>query len=284
MKIQAPAKINPFLKITGTRPDGYHDLELVFLPVTLSDSLRAEQNQAGRLRLTCADPSVPIESNLITKAYDLIKADHPELGGLDVELEKQIPSGAGMGGGSADAAAFLKLLQPLMGLELPREQLFSYGARLGADVPAMLFGKPSLGRGIGEVLTPVSSRLKADLLIVSPGFFCSTKEMYGRFDGREDLVQPESAAPITDAMEKGDLQAFCGALFNVFEQLLNADQRKTVEQIKDRLMDLGACGALMTGSGSCVIGYFKEGTCGAELEGRAHGLLQGLKIFREKLL
>gem|GEM_PF-6276146 len=108
--------------------------------------------------------------------------------------------------------------------------------------------------------------------------------MYGRFDGREDLIQPESAALITDAMEKGDLQAFCGALFNVFEQLLNADQRKTVEQIKDRLMDLGACGALMTGSGSCVIGYFKDGTCGAELEGRTRGLLQDLKIFRAKLL
>ena len=258
MIIRAYAKINPFLKITGTRPDGYHDLNLVFLPVTLCDTLSATKNESGELRLSCTDLSIPIDdNNLITKAWQLVRSDFPDLPGMSIELEKQIPSGAGMGGGSADAAAFLKLLEPVCGLSLSREQLFSYARRLGADVPALLLGQPSAGKGIGELLTPLESRLKAELLIVSPGFFCSTKEMYGRFDGRKDLVQPENGWRVERAMREGDLPGFCAGLFNVFEQLLDPEQRNSVEQIKKELLDAGARGALMTGSGSCIFGVFE---------------------------
>ena len=283
MKVLAPAKINPFLKITGTRPDGYHDLELVFLPITLCDTLYAEPNDLGTLRLTCSDPLVPIESNLITKAYDMVKADHPELGGLDVRLTKIIPSGAGLGGGSADAAVFLKLLEILCSLELSREQLFSYAERLGADVPALLLAEPSLGRGIGEVLTPLECRVKAHLLIVSPGFACSTKEMYGRFDGRTDLQQPENAGALIKAMEEGDLESLCGSLFNVFEQLLDPAQREKVEDLKAEMLRLGARGALMTGSGSCVFGLFEreeERDLAAEVLSRTYGVWRASLLDR----
>ena len=257
MTVQAFAKINPFLKITGTRPDGYHDLDIVFLPVTLCDTLTAEVNDSGDLRLFCSDLSVPIEENLITKAYRMVKADHPELCGMDIELIKNIPSGAGLGGGSADAAACLRLLNSLGSLDLGREELMAYAAGLGADVPALLLGTPSHGAGIGEILTPVESQLDAELLIVSPGFFCSTKEMYQRFDGRSDLLQPDSADEVCRVLEKGDLQGLCRHLFNVFEQLLDSEKRERISLIKRELNENGAAGALMTGSGSCVFGLFE---------------------------
>ena len=257
MTVQAFAKINPFLKITGTRPDGYHDLDIVFLPVTLCDTLTAEVNDSGDLHLFCSDPSVPIEENLITKAYRMVKADHPELCGMDIELIKNIPSGAGLGGGSADAAACLRLLNSLGSLDLGREELMAYAAGLGADVPALLLGTPSHGAGIGEILTPVESQLDAELLIVSPGFFCSTKEMYQRFDGRSDLLQPDSADEVCRVLEKGDLQGLCRHLFNVFEQLLDSEKRERISLIKRELNENGAAGALMTGSGSCVFGLFE---------------------------
>ncbi len=259
MIVKAHAKINPFLKITGVRSDGYHDLDLIFLPITLCDTLEAERNESGELKLTCSDPAVPIEENLITKAYHMVRADHPDLCGLNIKLTKRIPSGAGLGGGSADAAAFLDLLAPLCGLDLKRDELFSYAGRLGADVPALLLGTPSRGAGIGERLTPLTCNLSAELLIVSPGFFCSTKEMYGRFDDRTDLVQPEGAEAVCSALEQGDFKALCSGLFNVFEQLLSEKQRQSIGQIKQKMRDLGAAGALMTGSGSCVAGLFETG-------------------------
>ena len=280
MIIQAFAKINPFLKITGTRQDGYHDLELIFLPISLCDILSAERNDADQLRLTCDDPSIPIENNLITKAYRMIKADHPGLCGLDISLTKHIPSGAGLGGGSADAAAFLKLLSPLCGLRLSGRQLLSYAARLGADVPALFMGEPSLGRGIGELLTLLESRLSAHLLIVSPGFSCSTKEMYSRFDGRTDLLQPEHSDVMCKALEEGDLETFCSGLFNVFEQLLEPEKKLEVDRLKAAMVARGAKAALMTGSGSCVFGVFETE---AQRDQAACSLEKDYRVYKASL-
>ena len=258
MKARACAKINPSLLITGRRPDGYHDLKLIFLPVDLADELTTEPNGDGVLRLTCSEPDIPIEDNLITKAWRLIRQDHPAVGGLDVFLKKNIPSGAGLGGGSADAAAFLKMINALYDLRLTSEQLAAYGLKLGADVPALLLGQASVGTGIGERLLPVPNALHAPVLIVKPPFSCSTKEMYARFDTAEGLTQPDETDAMTAALAAGDLIGVSRRLFNVFEQLLDPAQRAAVEGIKRELTANGAAGALLSGSGSCVFGLYPD--------------------------
>lgn len=256
MKILAHAKINPSLLITGKRSDGYHDLKLVFLMLELADELTAEPNGDGIFRLTCSEPSIPIEDNLITKAWQMVRADYPQVCGLDVSLVKKIPSGAGLGGGSADAAAFLTLLNRLFDLGLSAEGLAAYGVRLGADVPALLLGCASLGTGIGERLHPLQNSLRSPVLIVKPGFSCSTKDMYGRFDRTPGLVQSDNTAELVRALACGDLTGVCKNLFNVFEQLLDPPQAAVIGEIRRRLTGCGASGALMTGSGSCVFGLF----------------------------
>ena len=281
MKCSAFAKINPYLSITGRREDGYHDLRLIFLPITLHDELEAELSDEPGLWLTCSDRTIPPENNLITKAYDRLKRELPDLPGMRVRVEKRIPSGAGLGGGSADAAAFLKAALALSGRSLPADRLLSLAAGLGADVPAMLLCRPSLGLGIGDRLTELPSALSASVLVVRPDFACATGAMYAAYDTRNDLVQPDRSDRIADALARGSLPDLSRDLFNVFEQLLPPDQAKKAEEIKVRLAELGAAGALLTGSGSCVFGLFEKRET---MEAAAAGLRDRYEAFPAELL
>lgn len=254
LTLAAYAKVNLVLNVTGQRPDGYHELETIFQRVDLHDRLTLTKSHRDGIRLRCDLPGVPPEANIVWKAYHRLKELAPALGGLDVVLEKRIPTQAGMGGGSADCAAFLLGANRLWDLGLSQARLLELGAQLGADVPACLLGGTALGRGIGEKLTPIPSALVLHLAVVQPPVAFFTPEMFRRLDAFD--VSPRqrfTAAEAVRALEDGDLESLCRCLYNVFEEAVPSP---VIEEIKGALAEQGALGSLMTGSGSCVFGLF----------------------------
>ena len=252
--LSAWAKVNLTLSVTGRRPDGYHTLETVFQRVSLGDRLSLSRIPGGNLILEGGPPGLPAENNIIARAWGLLRAECPGLGGISAVLEKNIPVQGGMGGGSADCAAFLLGANRLLELGLSRPRLLELGARLGADVPVCMAGGAALGRGVGEQLEPIASSLTLHLAVVKPPVSFSTPEMFRRLDARpagraQRFTAPEAAR----ALEKGDLAALCGCLYNIFEELAEAP---VIGEVRNALRSQGALGALMTGSGSCVFGIF----------------------------
>ena len=238
------AKVNLTLAVTGRRPDGYHTLETVFQSVSLCDRLVLERQEMG-LSLDEA-AGIPAEENIITRADKLLRSEFPALGGVRVRLEKNIPAEAGLGGGSADAAAYLRGMNRLCGL----------AERLGADVPFCIRGGTALATGIGERLTPVESRLPLWMVICKPETGCSTPAMYRRIDEMgERLRQRFTAGDAVRALETGDLQGLCGSLYNVFEEAADLPEAET---IRGEMRQSGALAAMMTGTGSAVFGIYPD--------------------------
>ena len=219
MKLTARAKINLTLYVLGKRPDGYHDLELIFQPVSLADTLDVEENDRDELVFTCSVPAFENEHNLVCRAYAAMREAFPgKIPGLTVHLVKHIPSGAGMGGGSTDASALLVWLNRQYQLGAGREELIRIGAALGADVPACLFPHATLGRGIGERLTDIRTGLSAPLLLIKPEVSFSTGEMYARVDRIPYDPSENRTRQMIRALEAGDPAEAAGNLYNVFEE------------------------------------------------------------------
>ncbi len=253
--LSAHAKINLTLSITGKREDGYHTLESVMQEISLADTVKVETIPCG-IAIFCNRPGIPTdEKNLCYKAAKLYFDAAERMGGVKIDLIKCIPDGAGMGGGSSDAAAVLKALHQLYPapVNLPEIAL-----RVGADVPFFLMGKTALCQGIGEVLTPLTFSGKEALFCVvaktCPGL--STPEIYGRFDSlcSEKPLSP-SAAQWEDALEKGDMKTFFSLMQNDLE-LPAITLRPEIARCKEALLSLKADAAMMTGSGSAVFGLF----------------------------
>lgn len=248
------AKVNLTLAVTGRRPDGYHTLETVFQSVSLCDRLVLERQETG-LSLDEA-AGIPAEENIITRADKLLRSEFPALGGVRVRLEKNIPAEAGLGGGSADAAAYLRGMNRLYGLGMTGERLCGLAERLGADVPFCIRGGTALATGIGEKLTPIKSSLPLWMVICKPETGCSTPAMYRRIDEMgESLRQRFTTQEAAKALEKGDLAGLCGSLYNVFEEVTALPE---LNEIRQELRRSGALAAMMTGSGSAVFGIFPE--------------------------
>ena len=256
MRIEARGKINLTLSVTGRRPDGYHDLELIFQPVSLSDTLFIDKKPDPGLAFSCSVKHFETPENLVCRAYQRLTQRYPGMGGLRVHLEKRIPSGAGMGGGSADAAALILGADLIFGLGMTWEEKTSVGVSLGADVPACMLRGASLGRGIGEELTPIDTDLSYPLLIIKPRFSFSTVRMYRAIDEAPALAQQYSSEEVRKGLETGDLLRVCGGLYNVFEEVV--PRPDDIRNLKDLLLEHGAMGSLMTGSGSCVYGIFAD--------------------------
>ena len=214
----AYAKVNLTLTVTGRRADGYHTIESLFQSVSLCDKLTLEQRERGFWLNETA--GIPAEENIITRADRLLRRKFPNLGGVAVTLEKNIPTQAGLGGGSTDASAYLRGMDRLYGLGLGRERLRVLAAELGADVPFCIDGGAAAAAGIGEKLTPVESHLPLWLVITKPKAGCSTPAMYRRIDEMgESLRQRFTTQEAAKALEKGDLAGLCGSLYNVFEEV-----------------------------------------------------------------
>lgn len=256
MKIEARGKINLTLNVTGRRENGYHDLELIFQPVSLCDILTIEKKPDSGLAFSCSVKRFENENNLVCRAYERLRERYPQVGGLSVFLKKNIPSGAGMGGGSSDAAALILAVNELFDLKMSREEMISLGAGLGADVPACLFRGATLGRGIGEELTLISTNYSYPLLIIKPKYSFSTAQMYQAIDETPGLEQKNTSAQVQEGLEKQDLPLICRNLYNVFEDVVPGKER--IQILKEELIRQGASGSLMTGSGSCVYGIFES--------------------------
>lgn len=248
--LSAPAKINWFLEITGRRSDGYHTLDTVFQTISLADELRFEP--AHDLTLTCSDPSLPVdERNLVMKAARRLRETLNETRGAKIHLKKVSPMGAGLGGGSSDAAATLKGLLALWDRPLGDDALAALAVSLGADVPFFLKSGLCAASGIGDILTPLAPLPKTWLVIVWPGFGVSTKEAYAKV--KLPWVDGTRRRPTTHDPRP--------ALFNRFEQLVFPDHPE-LPALKQDLLDLGCTGAMMSGSGSAVFGIAPNDAAG----------------------
>lgn len=251
--LKACAKINFCLDIIGTRDDGYHLLESVMQSVELCDKVRVTRKGKG-IEVICAGIDVPQEKNI---AYKAAKAFYESTGmteekGVTIKIKKNIPHKAGLGGGSADAAAVLVAMNRLFKTELTEEELCEIGQKVGADVPFCICGGTRLVRGIGEILTKLDDCYDCYIVIVKGSDGVSTKEAYDDFDNASGLVKLR-IEKVIEALSRGDFHALEGKLINVFEQTTRV---KEVSQIVQQLRSLGAIEAAMTGSGSAVFGIF----------------------------
>ena len=246
------AKINLGLDVVEKRPDGYHNLETVFFPIPLQDILEitvAEEN-APDYTFTMHNAVFDGDNNenLVVKAYKILAADY-KLPKVKMALYKNIPTGAGLGGGSADAAFALKMLNEIAGLGLTDEKLEEYAARLGADCAFFIKNTPAYATGIGNILSSTPCDLTGYfMVIVKPEIHISTKEAYS-------LVRPQyPEIPLTEIAKK-PIAEWKGLMKNDFEKSVFA-QHPSMEKIKDCLYSMGAVYASMSGSGSAFFGIF----------------------------
>ncbi|MEW6425360.1 MAG: 4-(cytidine 5'-diphospho)-2-C-methyl-D-erythritol kinase [Bacillota bacterium] len=248
----ARAKINFTLDILGLRPDGYHELETIMQTLQLHDRLSFAMAEGG-IFLSCPHPDVPAdENNLIYQAALLLMEYTGKKGGAKIHLQKNIPVAAGLAGGSADGAAALKGLNRLWGLGLTAGELLSLGARLGADVPFCLCGGTALARGKGEVLEPLPGLEGLGVVVVKPPFGVSTAWAYQLYDQTGGGPRPDNQA-MRAAVAKKDAGAIGRLLANVFENVI-ADLYPEIREIKNALLEAGASGASLSGSGPAVFG------------------------------
>jgi 4-diphosphocytidyl-2-C-methyl-D-erythritol kinase len=258
MKINAPAKINLFLQVLGRREDGYHELRTLMCCVGLHDTLHLRMG-TPRNTLTCSDPRIPCdENNLALKAVMLFnrtlaaETAIPPLN-VSIELIKRIPAGAGLGGGSSDAAAVLNHLNRYYRHPLSDGTLHALALSLGADVPFFIHGRPAIATGVGERLEPYTGLPPWGAVLVFPGFGISTAEVFKNLN-----------LGLTKCEKQLRYFPFKSGKFDIVRHLCNdletvtVDRFPVIETIKKELLDQGAMGALMTGSGSAVFGLFRD--------------------------
>lgn len=254
------AKINIGLYVTRRREDGYHDLETIFYPIPLHDNLSISPLKMSNAPYQLQTAGHKIEGNsddnLIVKVYKQL-AEEFDLPALDIYLYKRIPMGAGLGGGSSDAAAMIKLLNETFDLGLSTEEMERRVARLGADCAFFVQGKPAFATGIGDILSPIELSLSGmHLVLVKPDVFVSTKEAYGG-------IVP--ATPEHDLLEaiKAPITEWRHTVSNDFEKNVFR-LHPEIAAIKQTLYDMGAVYASMSGSGSTVFGLFQHAVEEAE--------------------
>jgi len=254
--IKARAKINLTLNILNKRLDGYHNLESVFQKINLYDEIYIEKTNSDQLYLACNSIEFENQNNIIHKVYDSLKEKYPNISGIKVTLIKHIPSGAGLGGGSTDAASFLTAMNKLFNLNCSESSLIEIGKTLGADVPPCLHTGSLFAQGIGEIITNIDQNLEYYIVLVKPDISFSTKLMFLEIDNKADINQKYNSKNMIKALETGDINLLSYNLYNVFEELF--DENSEIKYIKKLLTQNGAINSLMTGSGSCVFGIFND--------------------------
>lgn len=255
-------KINLGLAITGKRTDGFHDIESVFFPVPLKDALETvpASNNETSLHIYGFSIAGNPEDNLCIKAYFLLKKDFPEMPAIEIHLLKKIPMGAGLGGGSADGAFMLRLLNDTYNLHLSTSELINYALQLGSDCPFFIYNQPCYATGRGEILEPVLLNLSGYTLVLNnPGIHINTGWAFGQLRIEQDIYEQVSLKeiiqePVSNWKEK---------LKNDFEQPV-FEQYPTIAALKNSFYQQGAVYAAMSGSGSTIFGLFEKSVCKKE--------------------
>ncbi|MEW6194788.1 MAG: 4-(cytidine 5'-diphospho)-2-C-methyl-D-erythritol kinase [Bacteroidota bacterium] len=253
IEIKAPAKINIGLFVVSKRADGYHNLRTLFYPISdLYDKLTFEPS--NNFEFICNSAELPIDKgNIVVQAKELLERTSGKKLNVKITLEKKIPTQAGLGGGSSDAAATLISLNEMFKLNLKHDQLIELALQLGSDVPFFIRAKPAIGTSRGEILEEIPLEISEPILIVNPGIKISTKEAFGNikptgnnFDYKSIISGKEL---IYNKMNNQVINDFENYAFNKYQQL---------KQIKEQLKESGALFALMSGSGSTMFGIFKD--------------------------
>jgi 4-diphosphocytidyl-2-C-methyl-D-erythritol kinase len=254
LKLPSFAKINWTLRILGKRPDGYHEVVTVLQSISLSDELTFEVRDEPAISLTCDDPEIPVDdSNLIVKAAKALQGDQ----GVDIHLAKKIPAKGGLGGASSNAAVTLLALNYLWRRQLRNTDLLRIAAGIGADVPFFLIGGTAEGRGIGTEITDVADVPECYLIVATPNATVSTVDAYAALK-RGSLTTSDSASILSSSFAgpvSGDSAQW--SLHNDFEVVI-FEIEPEIERAKVALLDAGARGALLAGSGSSVFGIFDD--------------------------
>jgi 4-diphosphocytidyl-2-C-methyl-D-erythritol kinase len=261
MQLHAPAKINLSFEIKGRRTDGFHEIETLMTPLSLSDRLTIERGEStGSIQFSCDDPSVPHGGeNLVVRAARLFQQATKIETGIEIALEKNIPHGAGLGGGSSDAATTLLGLNELFKTGLDQKTLIDLAAQIGSDVPFFILGSAAICRGRGEVVERAKLPASFKLLLVKPDFGVPTPWAYGRWKDSRELPGVSYAA-----------QTFSGVHFvndlerPVFEKFILLGHLKTWLRLQP---EVGA--ALLSGSGSTMFAVLRDGADGTQLAERA---------------
>lgn len=257
MKLKAAAKINLALDITGKKKDGYHTIFSIMQSVTLFDEIEINLRQDKKINYSCSDRKFSkYENNIIKKAIDIFLEENKlENPGFDIYLTKNIPSQAGLAGGSTDAAATIVALNKLFETNLSKKSMIKIGKQVGADVPFCIYGGTALTENIGDELTKLPDLKNYYFVIVKPDISVSTKEAYKEFDRLQDSVYHLDQKKILSAYSKKDHKTAIKLIENVFEQLIEVPNRP---QIKLQMLKSGALNACMSGSGTAIFGVFDD--------------------------
>ncbi len=281
VKILAPAKINLFLKVIRRLPSGYHEIQSLMVPITLVDEISlfaALPLKGDKIKIACDDPSVPThQENLAYKALRVLNEAGYPTGNVSIHIKKRIPAGAGLGGGSSDAAAVFKGIDYLYRLELSLDILRALGLKIGADIPFFFMEKACMVSGIGEVLNPVEISCKIWLVIGFPGFSIPTQKVYQALD--LELTNPDTQVNMPISLEGGNLQK--GETWHLVNELESPIfvWYPFLGDVCRKLREFGALEARMTGSGSSIFGIFKERTAAATAMSKLWKQLPEWKFF-----
>lgn len=254
--IDAHAKINLSLDVLRRREDGYHELKMIMQQIALKDIITIEDRDTDVI-IESNNNDIPLDSsNLVYKAYRLLADMYNIKKGIYIHIQKNIPVAAGLAGGSTDAAAVLKGLNQLWNINLPQKELMDIGVKIGADVPYCLIGGTVLAEGIGEKLTELRSFSDKLILLANPDIPVSTAHVFKSLKLNDILVRPDTES-LLKSVYNDDINFLAENMANVLETI-TIKEHPILNDIKHHMLEYGALGSLMSGSGPTVFGIFKN--------------------------
>lgn len=272
--VKAPAKINLTLDVLHKRPDGYHEVEMIMTTVDLADRIGLEIREDGAIHIISVDRFVPNDHrNLAYQAAKILKEMYKVNSGVSIKIEKNIPVAAGLAGGSSDAAATLKGLNVLWGLNLTLDELAQIGTKIGSDVAFCVYGGTALATGRGEKIQELPAPANCWVILAKPTIGVSTADIYGNLK-IDRIVHPKTTTMV-DAIKDKDYELMCNSLGNVLEDV-TLKLYPEVANLKEQMQRFGADAVLMSGSGPTVFGLVNQ-------ESRVQRIYNGLRGFCDEV-
>lgn len=272
--VKAPAKINLTLDVLHKRPDGYHEVEMIMTTVDLADRIGLEIREDGAIHIISVDRFVPNDHrNLAYQAAKILKEMYKVKSGVSIKIEKNIPVAAGLAGGSSDAAATLKGLNVLWGLNLTLDELAQIGTKIGSDVAFCVYGGTALATGRGEKIQELPAPANCWVILAKPTLGVSTADVYGNLK-IDQIIHPKTTAMV-NAIKDKDYDLMCNSLGNVLEDV-TLKLYPEVANLKEQMQRFGADAVLMSGSGPTVFGLVNQ-------ESRVQRIYNGLRGFCDEV-